>query len=104
MDIDWRNGQINIRRGWSKGKETLGKNESSMTQVVMHPVLAQALQGWRRESSVYHRDSDWVFASARSEGKTPRSAGVAGQDYLRPAAVKAGVIPKGYKVVLDGTI
>lgn len=96
MDIDWRKGQINIRRGWSKGKETAGKNEGSMTQVVMHPALAQALQEWRRESR-YASDSDWVFASSRSKGKKPRSAGVAGQDYLRPAAVKAGVIPAGYK-------
>ena len=95
QDIDWKKGQINIRRGWSKGKETDGKNEGSMTQVAMHPVLAQALQEWRRES-FYSGDSDWVFASSRAKGKTPRSAGVAGQDYLRPAAVKAGVIPKGY--------
>jgi integrase len=95
-DVDWQKGQIKIRRGWSKGKETPGKNEGSMTQVVMHPALAQALQLWRRES-LYHRDSDWVFASSRSKGKNPRSAGVAGQDYLRPAAVKAGVIPEGYK-------
>ena len=95
QDIDWQKGQINIRRGWSKGKETDGKNEGSMTQVAMHPVLAQALQEWRRES-FYSGDSDWVFASSRAKGKTPRSAGVAGQDYLRPAAVKAGVIPKGY--------
>jgi integrase len=62
----------------------------------MHPVLARELQEWRRES-LYHRDSDWVFASTKSKGKTPRSAGVAGQDYLRPAAVKAGVIPATYK-------
>jgi integrase len=94
-DVDWRKGQINIRRGWSKGKQTDGKNEGSMTQVAMHPALAQALQEWRRESS-YSGDADWLFASARAKGKTPRSAGVAGQDYLRPAAVKAGVIPKGY--------
>ena len=95
-DIDWKRGQINIRRGWSKGKETAGKNEGSMTQVAMHPALSQALEAWRRES-LYHRDSDWVFASNRAKGKTPRSAGVAGQDYLRPAAVKAGVIPSGYR-------
>jgi integrase len=95
-DIDWQKGQINIRRGWSKGKETPGKNKRSMTQVVMHPALALALQEWHRES-LYHRDSDWLFASVRSKGKTPRSAGVAAQDYLRPAAVKAGVIPSGYK-------
>ncbi len=46
---------------------------------------------------LYHRDSDWVFASNKTKGKTPRSAGVAGQDYLRPAAVKAGAISAKYR-------
>jgi integrase len=96
QDIDWKRGQINIRRGWSKGKETPGKNEGSMTQVAMHQALGQALMAWRRESR-YNRDSDWVFASDQAKGRTPRSAGVAGQDYLRPAAVKAGVIPPDYR-------
>jgi integrase len=95
-DVDWLNGLIRICRAWSKGKETPGKTEGSMTQVVMHPALAQALSVWRQES-VYSGDDEWVFASTRSKGKTPRSAGVAGQDYLRPAAVKAGVIPAGYR-------
>lgn len=30
-DVDWLKGQINIRRGWSNGKETAGKTEGSMT-------------------------------------------------------------------------
>ncbi len=95
-DIDWKRNLIHIRRGWSKGKETAGKNKVSMTEVALHPALANALQDWRRETR-YHRESDWVFASDRAKGKKPRSAGVAGQDYLRPAAVKAGVIPEKYK-------
>ena len=95
-DIDWQVGQIHIRRGWSKGRETEGKTEGSMTQVAMHQALADALRAWRRES-VYSGDGDWVFASTRSKGRTPRCSGIAGQDYLRPAAVKAGVIPEGYK-------
>jgi integrase len=95
-DIDWKKGQIHVRRGWSKGKETDGKNKVSMTQVAMHPALSQALTAWRRESR-YSHDSDWVFASNKTKGKTPRTAGVAGQDYLRPAAVTAGVIPAGYR-------
>ena len=95
-DIDWKQSRIHIRRGWSKGKETPGKTKVSMTQVPMHPALAQVLQEWRRES-LYHRESDWVFASTKAKGKAPRSAGVAGQDYLRPAAVKAGVVPADYK-------
>lgn len=95
-DIDWQKGQIQIRRGWSKGKETPGKTLGSMTEVVMHLALAQALQAWRLES-LYSFDSNWVFASSRAKGKVPRSAVSAGKDHLRPAAVKAGVIPKGYK-------
>jgi integrase len=95
-DIDWDCEQIHVRRGWSKGKETAGKTKASMTQVAMHPALAGALEAWRRES-VYGDDSDWVFASRTTKGKTPRSAGVAAQDYLRPAAVRAGVISENYR-------
>ena len=95
-DIHWKKNQINIRRGWSKGKETAGKNKISMTLVAMHPTLAEALQQWRRET-VYGGDLDWIFALKRSKGKKPRSAGVAVQDYLLPAAVKAGVIDADYR-------
>jgi len=95
-DLDWKRNLIHIRRGWSKGKETAGKTRMSMTQVAMHPALAEALQAWRRETR-YARESDWVFASDRAKGKKPRSAGIAGQDYLRPAAVKAGVIAESHK-------
>ena len=95
-DIDWLKGQININRAWSKGKLTSGKTIGSMTHVVMHPVLADALASWRRQSC-YSGDEEWVFASKKSKGKVPRAAGTAAQDYLRPAAVKAGVIPPGYR-------
>ncbi len=95
-DIDWTKGQINIRRGWSKGKETLGKNKGSMTQVVMHPALAQAMQEWRMES-LYSKDGNWIFASVKAKGGIPRSASICSKDYLRPAATKAGVIPDDYR-------
>jgi hypothetical protein len=95
-EIDWQKGQINIRRGWSKGKETAGKNEGGMTQIATHPALSPALLAWRRESR-YSHDSDWVFASNKAKGEAPRTAGVTGRDYLRPAAAKAGVIPADYR-------
>jgi integrase len=95
-DVDWLKGQINIKRGWSKGQVTRGKTAGSMTHVVMHPALAEALADWRKETC-YGADGDWVFASRRARGKKPRSPGVAAQDYLRKAAVKAGVIPANYR-------
>lgn len=93
-DIDWDKGQINLNRGWSKGKETRGKNKGSMVPVPMHPVLAGLLKEWRMET-LYPGDEDWVFPSERLKGKKPRSASAAGKQYLRPAAVYAGVIEEG---------
>ena len=69
-DMDWDKFLIQIRRCWSKGKITPGKTKLSMTQVAMHPALAEALQRWRRET-VYGRDEDWVFPSKRKKGKAP---------------------------------
>ena len=94
-DVDLENCLIHIRRCWSKGKVTAGKNKLSMTQVAMHPALAEALQRWRRETA-YGRDEDWLFPSKKKKGKIPRTPGATAQDYLRPAAVTAGVIPKEY--------
>lgn len=93
-DIAWSKGEILIQRGWSKGKETDGKNEHSMVPVAMHPALAAYLQQWRQQS-LYPKDSDWIFPSLKLKGRKPRTASIAAQDYLRPAAVKAGVIEKG---------
>jgi integrase len=95
-DLNWEKGQIDINRAWSKGKLTAGKNEGSMTQVVMSPVLAEALKRWQKLTP-YGDPSNWVFASYRENGKIPRSASTCGKKYLRPAAVKAGVIPEDYK-------
>lgn len=95
-DVDWLNGQININRAWSKGKVTSGKTAGSMSHVVMHPALGKALTAWRMESC-YAQDDDWIFASKKAKGKAPRTASITAQDYLRPAAIKAGVIPDGYK-------
>lgn len=90
-DVDWAKNRIHVRRGWSKGKETQGKTPNSLGDVAMHPALARYLQEWR-EQSLYPSNSDWVFPSYRRNGKVPRAASTCGKDYLRPAAVTAGVI------------
>lgn len=92
-DIDYEGSQILVRRAWSKGKETSGKTKGSMKPVAMHPALAGYLQEWRNESP-YSKDGDWIFPSFREKGKIPRAASCCGKDYLRPAAVAAGLIAK----------
>lgn len=93
-DIDWATGIINIRRAWSKGKVTKGKNRTALGPVVLDPVLAGLLLEWRKESP-YANDDDWIFPSLKLKGKVPRTASIAAQDYLRPAAVFAGAIEDG---------
>jgi integrase len=95
-DIDWENHVIHLRRAWSKGKVTNGKNSSALVPIAMDPVLARFLLEWRRESP-YADDDDWLFPSLTLKGEVPRSASIAAQDYLRPAAVYAGVIKEGSK-------
>jgi len=90
-DLDWANNRILIRRAWSKGRDTEGKIAGSMKPVPMHPALAEYLKEWRNETP-YNKESDWVFASSCKKGRIPRSAPSCGKNYLRPAAVAAGVI------------
>ncbi len=95
-DIDYDKGQIALNRGFSKGAETKGKVRKQMKPSAMTPLLGELLKEWRQESP-YNRDTDWVFASPKSRGLVPYSASTAAAKHLKPAAIKAGVIPADYK-------
>jgi integrase len=73
------------------------KTEDSEAPVPLTDLLANSLRDWQRET-VYGRPSDWVFASTRCKGRTPRSSNVLTVDHLRPAAIAAGVkLKKGQR-------
>jgi integrase len=90
-DIDYSNGQINLRRVWV-GDVAVNrfKTEDSEAPVPLTDLLAGCLRAWQAET-MYGKPDDWVFASARNKGKTPRSSSVLTSDHLRPAAIAAGV-------------
>ena len=90
-DVDWENSQIHIRRRWIKGKIGEPKSKKSKAPVPMAPLLAKYLSAWRKQT-VYARDTDWIFASAKTLGKMPRVGNMLVSDYLYPASVKAGVL------------
>jgi integrase len=46
---------------------------------------------WKQKTP-YSQPGDWVFPSFRLKGKKPRVANMLLEDYLRPAAVKAGIL------------
>jgi Phage integrase family len=59
--------------------------------------MRRPLLAWR-DTTPFGKETDLVFPSVRLEGKKPLSASIMVQKYLRPAAVKAGVIKEGQKV------
>jgi integrase len=90
-DIDYDNRQINLRRVWvSNSVVDRLKTEDSEAPVPMCDLLADCLRAWQAETT-YAQPGDWVFASKKSKGRTPRSGGILAADHLRPAAIAAGV-------------
>ena len=88
-DVEYPRNRIVVRRSWV---EEIGncKNVHRKAPVAMHPVLAGFLRHWQNQT-MYAKPKDWVFASTKLKGAKPRCGSIAGQTYLYPAAVKAGV-------------
>jgi integrase len=51
------------------------------------------MQAWKQQT-LYPQPEDWVFPSLMLRGSKPRAANMLVRDYVRPAAVKAGVLAK----------
>jgi hypothetical protein len=46
---------------------------------------------WKRKTP-YSQPGGWVFPSLKLEGRQPRVANMLVEDYLRPVAVKVGIL------------
>ena len=91
QDVDFLKQQIFVRRTWLAGRVGLPKSKASKAPVPMHPLLAGFMQDWKNETP-YGQPTDWLFASSRLKGKQPRSASIMVGDYIRPAAVRVGIL------------
>jgi integrase len=89
-DILWEQNRIRISKRWAKGKDGETKTAASDGYVPLHSVLAQHLREWRRQTP-YSKDADFTFPSFSKNGRVPLCACTFVADYLRPAAIKAGV-------------
>jgi integrase len=56
----------------------------------LHPVLALHLREWHAHTP-YAKPTDFVFPSIREQGRKPLYSSTFVADYLRPAAITAGV-------------
>lgn len=90
-DFDFEHGTIHVRRGFVDGQIGDPKSIASRGTVEMHKALGAVMQAWRKET-IYAADTDFVFASERKSGKQPRLGSMLSVDYVRPAAIRAGVI------------
>jgi integrase len=95
-DLDFEGDQIYVRRTWTLGKVGSPKTKSSGEPVPMVNALAEAMKEWRMVTP-YSGEEDWIFASFKKRGSQPREGGIAATDYLRPAAVRVGVLAAEYK-------
>jgi integrase len=97
QDVDWENNQIHVRSRWIRGNFSEPKSKKSKAPVPMAPLLAKYLRAWQKETA-YAKATDWVFASDKTHGRTPRVGNMLCVDYLRPAAIEAGVkLEKGQR-------
>ena len=94
-DIDWPNRSVHVRRAMVSGRLDDVKTEYSQAPVPMDPALAEVILGWRRKTE-FRSDSDFVFASPFMAGEKPYTPWNMQHNYLRPAAVKAGLGPIGW--------
>ena len=91
QDVSFTDGLIHVRRTWTCGQVGLPKSKTSKAAVPLHALFAEFMLLWKRKTP-YANPSDWVFPSFRLEGKQPRVGNMIVEDYLRPAAVKAGIL------------
>lgn len=90
LDIDWANSWIRVIRAYVYGRFGPPKSKASKKPVPLHPLLAESLAAWRKETP-YAADDDFVFPSFRLKGKKPPRANMLVADHLQPAARKAGI-------------
>ena len=89
-DMLWLESRIRVSKRWAKGKDGETKTRASSGHVPLHPALASQLLEWRKQTP-HGGDHDFVFPSLRESGKKPLYASSFVADYLRPAAIAAGV-------------
>jgi len=89
-DVDRAQSCIRVARAYVYGKFGPPKSRASKKPVPMHPLLAESLEQWRKETP-YATNDDLVFPSFRLKGRKPPRANMLVADHLRPAARKAGI-------------
>jgi integrase len=95
-NVDAERALIHVRSNYVRGIFGLPKSAASKKPVVVPIIVMGLLKKWR-ETTAYAGDHDYVFASERRHGKSPRVPNMLVEDHLRPAAEKVITIPKNHR-------
>jgi integrase len=100
-NILWDRGMIAIRETFVHFVMQEGaKTKLSRSRVEAPQLLLDVLGAWKQKTT-YAEDDDFVFPSEKLGGEQPRSASQLVEDYIRPAAIAAGVIKVENGVTYD---
>jgi len=91
QDVSFAESVIHVRRTWTVVRVGWPKSKTSKGTVPMHPLLAEFMFSLKQHTP-YSCPDDWVFASFKLKGQQPRVGNMLVEDYLRPAAVKVGIL------------
>ena len=94
QDIDWDELTIMIQRGSVHARVGEVKTITSKKAVPLDPTVATFLLEHRKKSA-YSGPTDFIFPSPVNEGK-PRWQGTILEDYIKPAAYRAGIGKVGW--------
>jgi integrase len=89
-DIDFSQGTMNVTRSIVYGVVGPCKTESSQKPVPVHPLVAEALSAWRKQST-YTKANDWILASRRHRGRHPFWGKAILRKYVRPVAQRVEI-------------
>jgi len=89
-DFDWANSIMFVKRAIVDGVVDEVKTKYSKAGLPLDPALARMLLRWRAQSK-FQRDEDWVFASWRTRGEKPLRATSVLENFVKPAAQRAGL-------------
>ena len=90
QDVDFATGTLKLTRGRVKGYTTPLKSAASRKPTPLHPNLMAALAAMRK-TSPFNQPENWIFASPAAGGRVPIWPTSLMEDYIRPAAVRAGI-------------
>ena len=89
-DFDWANSTMFVRRAIVDGVVDEVKTKYSKAGLPLHGALADMLLRWKAQSK-FQKDEDWVFSSRRTRGDKPLRATSVLENFIKPAAQRAGL-------------